>query len=172
MIQMPNPIHFMRRQTDNFKPLLQPAAITKVLTCLPAKTHSLAIEQLTNRLILPHLDLEDWQFLENRQTQICISDSSLFVVLSFHDEKFSCCYFGDQEQPADVTLSINSFNAIAVIKQDIDPDTLFFQRKLKIQGDTALAHQLKNTLDNLPLNFIPDFMIRALTLYQSKILAN
>ena len=35
--------------------------------------------------------------------------------------------------------------------QQVDPDTLFFRRKLLVTGDTELGLQLKNLLDTIEL---------------------
>lgn len=37
-----------------------------------------------------------------------------------------------------------------------DPDTLFFQRRLSIQGDTELGLEVKNLLDNIDFDNMPD----------------
>ncbi|MGL4734573.1 MAG: ubiquinone anaerobic biosynthesis accessory factor UbiT, partial [Enterovibrio sp.] len=39
-----------------------------------------------------------------------------------------------------------------------DPDTLFFQRRLLIEGDTALGLQVKNALDSVDLSALPPFV--------------
>ncbi|MGB7997639.1 MAG: SCP2 sterol-binding domain-containing protein, partial [Photobacterium halotolerans] len=37
----------------------------------------------------------------------------------------------------------------------VDPDTLFFQRRLTMQGDTELGLAVKNLLDSLDLDSLP-----------------
>jgi predicted lipid carrier protein YhbT len=51
----------------------------------------------------------------------------------------------------DVTVraSLRDFLAIALRRED--PDALFFQRRLVMEGDTELGHGLKNALDALSL---------------------
>lgn len=53
------------------------------------------------------------------------------------------------EGPAEATIrgSLGAFKTLAERKQD--PDQLFFQRKLVIEGDTELGLALKNLLDSL-----------------------
>lgn len=56
----------------------------------------------------------------------------------------------------DVTVraSLRDFVAIALRRED--PDALFFQRRLVMEGDTELGHGLKNALDSLSLrSFLP-----------------
>lgn len=125
-----------------------------------------------NQLILPQLPPNEWDFMSDQLAQINISDSELYLLISFENQKFKCHYLGPNKQQSKVTLSITSYDAIEMAKQEVDPDTLFFQRKLKIQGDTALAHQLKNTLDNLALDSLPKIFIKGLDVYQAKILSS
>lgn len=54
--------------------------------------------------------------------------------------------------PGEATIrgSLNAFRTLAAQKQD--PDQLFFQRHLVIEGDTELGLALKNLLDSLDFN--------------------
>jgi O2-independent ubiquinone biosynthesis accessory factor UbiT len=36
-----------------------------------------------------------------------------------------------------------------------DPDTLFFQRRLKIEGDTELGLEVKNLIDGIDIEQLP-----------------
>lgn len=51
---------------------------------------------------------------------------------------------------ADVTVraALGDYLALALRRQD--PDSLFFSRRLVIEGDTALGLVVKNALDSLP----------------------
>ncbi len=57
--------------------------------------------------------------------------------------------------PADTLIhgSLNSFILLAAQRED--PDTLFFQRRLVIEGDTDLGLQVKNWLDSIDGDQIP-----------------
>jgi len=50
---------------------------------------------------------------------------------------------------ADVTIRASLADYIALALRREDPDTLFFTRRLVIEGDTALGLELKNALDAL-----------------------
>src|SRR5690554_5708606 len=56
------------------------------------------------------------------------------------------------EGPGDATIrgSLSAFKTLAERRQD--PDQLFFQRRLVIEGDTELGLALKNLLDSLEWN--------------------
>ena len=56
--------------------------------------------------------------------------------------------------------SLNDLILIAGRKED--PDSLFFQRRLRIEGDTELGLELKNLLDSIDLDLLPGLLKRAL----------
>ncbi|MDZ7871346.1 MAG: SCP2 sterol-binding domain-containing protein [Rheinheimera sp.] len=65
---------------------------------------------------------------------------------------------GSSAQPGDgeVLFRANSTELLLLLSQQVDPDTLFFQRRLTILGDTELGLQLKNLLDTLePDSLLP-----------------
>jgi len=49
----------------------------------------------------------------------------------------------------EVLFRANSTELLLLLSQQVDPDTLFFQRRLTIIGDTELGLQLKNFLDTV-----------------------
>jgi predicted lipid carrier protein YhbT len=50
-------------------------------------------------------------------------------------------------QPADLSLRARSRDFLALALREEDPDTLFFNRRLCMEGDTDLGLLVKNTLD-------------------------
>jgi predicted lipid carrier protein YhbT len=67
-----------------------------------------------------------------------------------------------QCEQSDVTFSgaLNEFILIAGRKED--PDTLFFQRRLVIEGDTELGLEIKNLLDNIDFENLSPFVEKSL----------
>ena len=59
------------------------------------------------------------------------------------------------QRPCDVVFCGNSmaFKTLALRRED--PDTLFFQRRLMIEGDTELGLGLKNLLDSIDTEQLP-----------------
>jgi predicted lipid carrier protein YhbT len=49
----------------------------------------------------------------------------------------------------DVTMRASLADYLALALRREDPDTLFFTRRLVLEGDTALALEIKNALDAL-----------------------
>jgi O2-independent ubiquinone biosynthesis accessory factor UbiT len=61
----------------------------------------------------------------------------------------------DRNHPADVTIRGQSPAFLIMAGRFEDPDTLFFQRRLVIQGDTELGLGVKNFLDGLDEERLP-----------------
>lgn len=56
---------------------------------------------------------------------------------------------------ADATIRGNLREFLLLAGRREDPDTLFFQRRLEIDGDTELGLEVKNMLDTLDLDMLP-----------------
>ncbi|WP_196138046.1 SCP2 domain-containing protein [Aliikangiella sp. G2MR2-5] len=153
------------------KSLLAPSAIGKFVLTAPARLNRFAVEQAANFALRDNLTQGDFDFLDNRLLKIVILDADLQIGLTTSQQKIRCTFFRKvDKEAADATLSIDTSNAIKLIQQKVDPDTLFFQRKLKISGDTELAHHVKNTIDNLSPDLLPDILTSLLAKYDSKVL--
>lgn len=53
----------------------------------------------------------------------------------------------------DVALAGNIEDLLLLMTQQVDPDTLFFRRRLILTGDTELGLELKNFLDTIELRY-------------------
>lgn len=53
-----------------------------------------------------------------------------------------------------VVISAGARDFLRLARREADPDTLFFDRRLSIEGDTELGLLLKNTLDALDLKSV------------------
>jgi O2-independent ubiquinone biosynthesis accessory factor UbiT len=168
LLAIPNKVR--QTLTPIAKRLLSPLTFSKVSTKMPFILNAALVEQLCNKAFSEQITDGDFDFLERKILQIEILDANLWVGLGFAQKKVRCVHFKTNSSPSDVTLSINSTDAISLIQQEIDPDTLFFQRKLKINGDTNLAHQVKNTIDTLDPEVIPSFLRSIIAEYKKKVL--
>lgn len=146
--------------------LLSPTNFANIASKIPLVINQHIIEKLLNKAFCEQIQEGDFDFLSQRQLQIEVIDAKLFVGLGFIKGQIACSYFGTQSFDADATLSINSLDAISLAEQQVDPDTLFFQRKLKIRGDTELAHHVKNTIDTLDPEIIPKIVIKLMGFYK------
>lgn len=60
-----------------------------------------------------------------------------------------------QQAPADVLIRGNWREFLLLISRREDPDTLFFRRRLRIEGDTELGLEIKNLIDSLDPDELP-----------------
>jgi len=111
-----------------------------ISTRFPVTLNCIATQKLINNTFSEQIAEGDFEFLQGRLLQIEIIDANIYVGLSFNNKRIICTHYNNRPITADATLSIDTPNAINLIQQQVDPDTLFFQRKLKINGDTELAH--------------------------------
>ena len=61
----------------------------------------------------------------------------------------------DRELKDDVCISGESPDFILLATRQADPDTLFFQRRIRIEGDTELGLGVKNTMDSMDWDDLP-----------------
>jgi predicted lipid carrier protein YhbT len=91
-------------------------------------------------------------FLEGRVVHIKVSDAGLDYALTMSNGKISEA--GGKRSELTITGSV--YDYLLLITGREDPDTLFFQRHLVMDGDTGLGVHLKNMLaavepEDLPL---------------------
>lgn len=94
--------------------------------------------------------------LASRWVRININDLGLSWCISVaHDRPVV-----RRDAPADVSFSGNANDLLLVAARRQDPDTLFFQRRLVIEGDTELGLYVKNLMDAIELDSMP-MLLRA-----------
>jgi predicted lipid carrier protein YhbT len=162
--------HLQQRLEPLLSHLIKPDALARIAMRMPAMLNSFVVEKLVNSAFAEQIGDGDFDFLGGKRLQVEIIDAGLFVGLSFENGSITCQHFNRHPQTADATLSIQSNHAIQLIQQEVDPDTLFFQRRLKINGDTELAHQVKNTIDTLDPGVIPSFILKLVSQYRLRVL--
>lgn len=98
---------------------------------------------------LKHGELE---FLEGRKVRIRVNDLSLDWLIEVGRDHFTPI---DRELAEDVSISGESLDFILLATRRADPDTLFFQRRIRIEGDTELGLGVKNTMDGMDWDDLP-----------------
>lgn len=90
-------------------------------------------------------------FLEGRWLSIEVRDIGLKWFTSVKNERL---IVSDTAQ-ADVSFSADASDLLMIAARKQDPDTLFFQRRLVIEGDTELGLYVKNLMDAIELEQMP-----------------
>lgn len=111
---------------------------------LPVWPPSLLIAQALNRLWWPMVDAATQQALSGRVVELHVSDLGLTCRLIAEPGGMRCASAG---QPFAVRLSATAPVFWQLLRGREDPDTLFFDRRMTMEGDTEFGLLLKNTLD-------------------------
>jgi predicted lipid carrier protein YhbT len=96
----------------------------------------------------------DFEFLQGKWLKISITDLQLDWWLSFDKNQLIMASPADKITE-DVSFSANGDDLILIAGRKQDPDTLFFQRRLKIEGDTELGLEVKNLIDAIDIEQLP-----------------
>lgn len=121
-----------------------PAPLRRALSLLPKAPGSRLFATALNLALLPHLPDDVRAMLHGRRLRLCAIDAGLSFDFGWNGRGFAPLTSGAQ---ADLTISasVHDFAQLAARKED--PDTLFFSRRLLMEGDTELGLVIKNTLD-------------------------
>lgn len=101
----------------------------------------------------------DFEFLQDKWLKISITDIALVWYLSFDNDKLIMAA-PEQAPSEDVSFSATGDDLLLIAGRKQDPDTLFFQRRLKIEGDTELGLEVKNLIDALDVDNLPSSVHR------------
>ncbi|MBC9130599.1 SCP2 domain-containing protein [Frischella sp. Ac48] len=131
-----------------------PFILSKPLQLVPFSLKRKIIEQLLQTQFQQSLEEGDLDFLENRWLKIEVRDLQLVWFISNIDNKLIV----SRAEIADVSFSGNMNDLVLIATRRQDPDTLFFQRKLLVEGDTELGLCVKNLMDSIDLDSMPKFV--------------
>ncbi len=96
----------------------------------------------------------EFDFLTGKWLKISISDINLQWWLSFQHDSLIMAP-PSQAIQEDVSFSASGDDLLLIAGRKQDPDTLFFQRRLQIEGDTELGLEVKNLLDAIDVEHLP-----------------
>ncbi|MCG3721673.1 SCP2 domain-containing protein [Vibrio cincinnatiensis] len=98
------------------------------------------------------LEEGDFEFLNDKWLKVEIRDLDLRWYISYQQDRL---LVADAPQQEDVSFSGNLNDLVLIAGRKEDPDTLFFQRRLSIEGDTELGLEVKNLMDSVDLQQLP-----------------
>ncbi|CAM5789450.1 ubiquinone anaerobic biosynthesis accessory factor UbiT [Castellaniella caeni] len=139
-----------------------PETVAQVLERLPRYPGSLLFVAGLNLMLARHLHPDTLHLLEGRSLRIHVADARLRFDYTWRQGAFRAAQHGDAEP--DLTIRADVHDFYQLIQRREDPDTLFFSRRLVIEGDTELGLMVKNTLDAIDMAvFHPKAVLRDLT---------
>ena len=121
-----------------------PAPLARLSARLPQLPPTLALVGALNLALDRILPRDELQPLTGKRLQLNITDAGLSLRYGFGPRGFQPRF---DRAPADLTLSATLRDYLALALREDDPDTLFFSRRLVMEGDTELGLLVKNTLD-------------------------
>jgi len=125
-----------------------PAPVGALLARLPKYPGSVLLSAMLNAGLAPRLPEDVRQLLLHKKMRIHVRDARLTFDFSWGGAGFAACASGAQ---ADLTISAIAHDFLLLAQRREDPDTLFFSRRLSMEGDTELGLVVKNCLDALEL---------------------
>lgn len=126
-------------------PGLPLAPVALLLRSFPAPFHERAISLITN--FLARGQAFTLEALEGHRVRLHISDTG--QTLSFVVRNACLTPGPGLEEGYDVRIGGRLADLLALATRSEDPDTLFFDRRLTLEGDTAAGLLFKNFLDGI-----------------------
>lgn len=134
-----------------------PRPLGKLVSLLPSTPPSYAFVKVLN-LALGRVIRKDYlEPLQGKRLVVHVKDAGLRLNFTITPDRFELSRSG--ETP-DLVISATLRDFLLLASRQEDPDTLFFNRRLVVEGDTELGLVAKNTLDAIEL---PRFSASMLT---------
>jgi len=131
-------------------PLTLPRALSLPARLVPVWLHSRVLAQVLSHVLAHQLADGELAMLEGKTLGVAIRDAGVEYRLTLDGGTLVA-----SDAPPDVVMSGGLHAFLLMLARREDPDTLFFQRLLAIEGDTALGLEIKNFLDRLEWEALP-----------------
>jgi predicted lipid carrier protein YhbT len=128
-----------------------PEAVARFGNRLPQLPPSLALVAALNLALDRLLPRDTLEPLQGKHLRIRVTDAGMTLRFVLKGRAFRPAYDG---HTADLTISARSRDFLALLLREEDADTLFFGRRLLMEGDTELGLLVKNTLDAIDFSTI------------------
>lgn len=138
-----------------------PLLALRPLAQIPYPLQSLLLTNILGHLFKQAFEAGDISFMQHKWLNISISDAQLSWYFSCNTQNK---VLSKKNGTFDVSIRGNLKSFVLLAAQKEDPDTLFFQRDLIIEGDTDLGLRIKNLLDSLDWESLPPeaiFLLRS-----------
>jgi len=130
-------------------------AVGHALRLCPFGLQARAIDKLINRVFQEPMAQGDFELFENRCIGIVINDLDYRLNLTCRNHRLSAVTLALAPEVAIIADSL-AFLQLAIRQED--PDSLFFARRLSIEGDVELGLAVKNMMDSVDLDSFPTWL--------------
>lgn len=144
-----------------------PQPVAALLARLPAYPGCLLAAAALNRVVRPHLPADVCAALAQRRLRLRVTDAGIVFDYMWRGGRFVALRPGAR---ADLEIAASARDFLALARREEDPDTLFFSRRLAMEGDTELGLLVKNTLDAIDAP-LPELARQALPAWMRALLA-
>ena len=135
----------MRPAARGSQPFLLPPLVARLAGRLPQWPPSLALAAALSLALGRLIDAEPLAPLRGKRIALHVTDAALTLRVIFTGRRFEPVL--DARRPPDVMISASAHDFLLLALRKADPDSLFFSRRLLMEGDTELGLLVKNTLD-------------------------
>lgn len=125
-----------------------PNALSLILKVMPWSVKRISIQKWMQHSFQTSIDQGELDFFEHHSLNLVVTDIKLRFNIAIANKQFC---IGEYQHNADCEFTGDFYNLLLIAAQKRDPDTLFFQRKLMMSGDTQLGLAIKNWLAGLDL---------------------
>lgn len=132
----------------NSHPLF-PAPLSLPLKVMPAFIHNKILVTTLNRMFKDEIKQGELDFLQGKIINISIEDAGIEYSFTLINNRLAAA---DKNDSADLILQGTVYNYLLLASRQEDTDTLFFSRRLHMQGDTELGLYVKNFLDGMDMD--------------------
>jgi predicted lipid carrier protein YhbT len=128
---------------------LFPRLLSTPLAVIPDRVHSTAVVTILNRVFASALQDGELDYLQDRSVRIHVRDMQLTFCITLQQGRLVASRVKNMPDLS-ITGTLHAFLLLAARREDTD--TLFFQRRLRMEGDTELGLEVKNFLDGLDVD--------------------
>lgn len=125
-----------------------PRVLTLPVGLVPNAVRTAALVQILNRVFAPELRDGELEFLNGHVMRIGVDDARLEFRLTLAGTQIKAAPRG---AASDLSIDGSVYDFLLLATRREDPDTLFFNRRLRLGGSTELGLYVKNFLDSLEL---------------------
>lgn len=129
-------------------PFTLPTPLAALTGRLPAYPGSLLLVTALNLGVARQLPQDVGDMLLGKRLRIQVRDARVTFDFTWTGSAFAA---RPRQAETDLCISASAHDFVLLAQRQQDPDTLFFNRRLVMEGDTELGLVVKNTLDALEL---------------------
>ena len=137
-----------------FSTYLVPKPVGDLLARLPAYPGSLLFVGGLNLALTRHLASDVTPLLAGKKMRLRVTDAQWAFDFEWRKDRFVASKYATPSTPVDLTISASAHDFMLLARRLEDPDTLFFSRRLSMEGDTELGLLVKNTLDAIEMPLV------------------